>query len=223
MAKKKTASKKATKAPTKSSAKKPVKSAKGAGKKAAPKARKQPAKKAASAKAVAKVKGTPAKKAAAPKKVVKPVAKAGKAAKPVAPKSKGGAKPKSAATPKTTAKIISMDQARKAQSGKTTQKSADLSGVFSPLDDRILIQRAGVSDRTPGGLFIPETVADRPNQGKVVAVGRGHRDKKGRIKPLDVQLGDTVMYAPYSGSEISINGLDVIVLREVDVLAIMKS
>lgn len=118
-----------------------------------------------------------------------------------------------------------MDQARKSQAAaKASNKksTSDLSSIFTPLDDRIVIQRAGVADRTPGGLYIPETVADRPNQGKVLAVGRGHLDKKGRIQPLDVQLGDTVMYAAYAGSEMTLNGLEVLVLRENEVIAIVK-
>jgi len=85
-----------------------------------------------------------------------------------------------------------------------------------------VIQRAGAADRTPGGLYIPDTVADRPNQGRVIAVGRGHRDNKGRIHPLDVQLGDTVMYASFAGSELKVSDLEVLVLRENEVLAIVK-
>ncbi len=117
-----------------------------------------------------------------------------------------------------TTRVVSMAQAR---DHKT--KVGSISKMFTPLDDRILVERDGVADRTPGGLYIPDTATsvDRPTRGKVVAVGRGHLDKKGRVKPLDVRLGDTVMFAPYSGSEIKIEGLDLLVIRESEIIAIV--
>jgi chaperonin GroES len=102
--------------------------------------------------------------------------------------------------------------------------SAAFASFFTPLDDRVLVERSAVAERTAGGLYLPETVSasERPNQGRVVAVGSGHRDKKGRLHPLDVQLGDTVMYAGFSGSEVRINDQELLVLREKDIIAIVK-
>jgi chaperonin GroES len=104
-------------------------------------------------------------------------------------------------------------------------KTADYSQVFSPLDDRILVLKAvGGSNRTPGGLYIPDTVSgdDRPSQGKVVAVGPGHRDKKGRLRPLDVKIGDTVMFKTLTGSDVKIDATELLCLRESEIFAIVK-
>jgi chaperonin GroES len=114
--------------------------------------------------------------------------------------------------------------AKKPADSVAKQSPADISKAFIPLDDRVLVRRMAVELRTPGGLYIPDTVAsaERPTQGQVVAVGRGHQDKKGRIRPLDVQNGDTVMFAPFSAAEITINNQELLVLREQDILAVVK-
>lgn len=186
-------------------------------KKSAKKSVKKPAKKsvnktkvrvAATMKSVGKPASKPMGKSAkkpAGKPVTKPVAK------------KAGAKPG-----KTLEKKPGQSKTLSSK-GDGAKPAAALSKIFTPLDDRIVIQRAGAADRTPGGLYIPDTVTDRPNQGRVIAVGRGHRDKKGRVRPLDVQLGDTVMYSPFAGSELKVSGVEVLVLREDEVLAIVKS
>lgn len=208
---------------------KPQTKAKSQAKPAAKAAAKAVAKKSAIGKTASKSVGKASAKAvskSAGKAQAKSVAKSAvkKAAKPaVKPSVKRGAKPtpktpaaKKAGAAKAGAPVLSLDKAR---AKKTTN---DLSGLFTPLDNRILIRRTGESDRTPGGLYIPETVSERPNQGKVVAVGRGKRDKKGRLHPLDVQLGDVVMFAPYAGSELEVGGEALIVLKEDEVLAIVK-
>ncbi|MDX9732474.1 MAG: co-chaperone GroES [Bdellovibrionales bacterium] len=101
--------------------------------------------------------------------------------------------------------------------------------MFSPLDDRILIERVGASDRTPGGLYIPDSVKERPTKGVVVAVGRGHRDAKGRIRPLDVKVGDVVLFSAWAGSEIELSstigqsaavGTSYLIMRETDLLGV---
>jgi chaperonin GroES len=174
------------------------------------KSAKKPVKK-ATAKAAPK-----AKKKAAPKSAKKVAAKGKKkvlakaAPKPV----KKPARPEKSQAPM--GKVLELDRAR-------NQKASEISKIFSPLDDRIVIQPEGKGDRTPGGLYIPETVGDRPNQGKVVAVGRGRLDKKGHLHPLDVQLGDIVMYGQFSGAEIKLNGADLLVVRESDVLGVVKT
>lgn len=100
---------------------------------------------------------------------------------------------------------------------KTTSKSL---GFLTPLDDRILIEKLGASDRTPGGLYIPDMAQERPNKGKVVAVGHGRRDKKGRIRPLDVQVGDVVLFTQWAGGEIELDGSTYLIMREGDLLGV---
>jgi chaperonin GroES len=116
--------------------------------------------------------------------------------------------------------VISIAQAR-----ENKQILAQITKQFSPLDNRVVIQRAGVADRTAGGIYIPDMVADseRPNNGKVIAVGPGHRDRKGRLRPLDVQMGDTVMFQKFAGSEITIEGQEFLILREDEIIAVLKS
>jgi chaperonin GroES len=142
-------------------------------------------------------------------------------AKPVAIQgAKKSAQPIAKSPVKTNVKIT----AKKTADSVAKQSSVDVSKAFIPLDDRVLVRRMAVELRTPGGLYIPDTVssAERPTQGQVVAVGRGHQDKKGRIRPLDVQNGDTVMFAPFSAAEITINNQELLVLREQDILAVVK-
>ncbi len=100
----------------------------------------------------------------------------------------------------------------------------NLSALFSPLDDRLIVEAVEAATRTAGGLYIPDTVdaSDRPQQGKVLAVGRGHRMKKGRIRPLDVQLGDTVLFESFAGSAIKIGSREVMVIRESQLLGIVR-
>lgn len=112
--------------------------------------------------------------------------------------------------------------ASKASDVRKTSTESSVAGVFTPLDDRVMIERAGVADRTPGGLYIPDTVADRPNRGKVIAVGRGHRDKKGRVRPLDVEKGDEVLFSAFAGSEITISNREFLILREDEIIAVVK-
>ncbi len=146
-----------------------------------------------------------AKKAKAPAKALKPI-KAAKAAK------------------KPAVKAVTIKAAPAAVKASAKVKTADYSQVFSPLDDRVLVLKVGFSNRTPGGLYIPDTVSgdDRPSQGTVVAVGPGHRDKKGRLRPLDVKIGDTVMFKAFTGSDVKIDASELLCLRESEIIAIVK-
>jgi chaperonin GroES len=109
--------------------------------------------------------------------------------------------------------------------GQKSTGTFSLSGHFSPLDDRIIIEEFKQETHTPGGLIIPDTVgaSEGPRHGKVLAVGRGHRDKKGRIRPLDVKLGDTVLFEPYMGSPLTFGERDCVVLRESQLLGVVNS
>ena len=169
----------------------------------------------------AKTKSKPKPKTKTPAKVKSIAKKAASAKKPAAKKHAAKAPKKSQAV----GNVLSMSAARDRKKATPPAKAADMKSVFTPLDDRVMIERAGKMDRTPGGLYIPDTVSasDRPNQGLVVAVGRGHRDKKGRIRPLDVKLGDTVMFNGYGGSEVKIDGREFLVLREEEIIAVVRS
>ena len=100
----------------------------------------------------------------------------------------------------------------------------DFKNFLTPLDDRLIVQLAERERKTAGGLFIPDTVADVSGnlEGLVVAAGRGHRDKKGRVRPMDVKVGDRVIFPQYSGSKIEIPGADVMILRESDVMGLFQ-
>jgi chaperonin GroES len=96
--------------------------------------------------------------------------------------------------------------------------------IFVPLDDRVLVEAISGERVTAGGLIIPDTVAIQGNKkGNVVAVGRGHRDNKGRILPMDVTPGDVVLYSEHSGSKIQIGNKSLLVLRESEILGVVNS
>lgn len=107
---------------------------------------------------------------------------------------------------------------------KAKPSKIDFNNWVTPLDDRILVQTIAEERMTPGGLYIPDTVADVSGnfQGLVVAVGRGHLDKKGKIRPLDVKKGDKVVFSQFSGSKVDYQGESVLFLRESDVLGIVN-
>jgi chaperonin GroES len=91
-----------------------------------------------------------------------------------------------------------------------------------PLHDRIIIQRIEEGEQKVGGIIIPDTAKEKPQQGKVIAVGLGKREKGDRI-PLDVKEGDTILFGKYSGQEIKIDGEEYLIMREDEVLAVLES
>lgn len=93
---------------------------------------------------------------------------------------------------------------------------------FKPLGDRVLVEPIEREERTETGLFIPETAKEKPQQGKVIAVGEGRRDPKGSRIAMEIHLGDTVLYARYAGSEVKIDGKKLLILKESDVLSIIE-
>lgn len=138
-------------------------------------------------------------------------------------KSKVKVKAKPKVKAKVKAKIASKVKPKVSQPQKKAPKQATTNNIeklLTPLDDRIVVQLSGVERKTAGGLIIPDTVADVSGnlKGKVVAVGRGHLNKKGKIKPMDVKLGDEVVFSEFSGNKIKLGQSDFVILREVDVL-----
>ena len=92
-----------------------------------------------------------------------------------------------------------------------------------PLYDRLLVERNDAPEKTKGGLFLPSSSSEKPSQGTVLAVGDGHLKEDGKIKPLQVKSGDTVVFGKYAGTEIKIEGKEFLILKEEDVLGILET
>lgn len=93
---------------------------------------------------------------------------------------------------------------------------------FRPLHDRICVEPVEQESTTKGGVIIPDTAKDKPMQGKVLAVGQGHKKEDGEVVPLDIKEGETVLYGRWSGSEVTIDGQTVLIMRESDVMGIIE-
>jgi chaperonin GroES len=91
-----------------------------------------------------------------------------------------------------------------------------------PLHDRVVVRRIEEDERTPGGIIIPDTAKEKPQQGEVIAVGPGARDEKGVVQPLDVKAGDRVLFGKWSGSEIKIDGEELLIMKESDILGVLE-
>ena len=93
---------------------------------------------------------------------------------------------------------------------------------FRPLHDRLLVKRIAEDEKSKGGIIIPDTAKEKPMQGKVVAAGPGKVNEDGEVTPLDVKKGDKVLFSKYAGSEIQLDGDEHLIIREDDVLAVLK-
>jgi chaperonin GroES len=93
---------------------------------------------------------------------------------------------------------------------------------FRPLHDRVVIRRIEEDERTPGGIIIPDTAKEKPQQGEVVGAGPGARDEKGQIQPLDVKAGDRVLFGKWSGTEVKIDGEELLIMKESDILGVLE-
>jgi chaperonin GroES len=93
---------------------------------------------------------------------------------------------------------------------------------FTPLHDRILVRRVEEADTTRGGIIIPDSAKDKPQEGEVVSVGKGKISEEGKVRPLDVKDGDRILFGKYSGTEIKIDGEDFIIMREEEVLGVLS-
>ena len=93
---------------------------------------------------------------------------------------------------------------------------------FRPLHDRVVIEAVDQEEKTAGGIIIPDTAKEKPMQGKVVAVGPGARDENGKVQPLDVKKGDIVLYGKWSGTEVKIDGKDLLIMKESDIMGIVQ-
>ena len=94
--------------------------------------------------------------------------------------------------------------------------------AFRPLGDRVLVKRVEEEEKTKGGIIIPDTAKEKPQEGEVVAVGPGARDDSGKIQPLDVKAGDRILFGKWSGTEVKIDGEDLLIMKESDILGVLS-
>jgi len=94
--------------------------------------------------------------------------------------------------------------------------------AFRPLGDRVLVKRVKEEEKTKGGIIIPDTAKEKPQEGEIVAVGPGARDEQGKIQPLDVKVGDRILFGKWSGPEVQIAGEDLLIMKESDVLGVLE-
>ena len=92
---------------------------------------------------------------------------------------------------------------------------------FRPLHDRVLVKRIDEDEKSPGGIIIPDTAKEKPSEGKVVAVGNGSKAEDGTITALDVKKGDKILFGKWSGTEVTVDGVDLIIMKESDILGII--
>jgi len=93
---------------------------------------------------------------------------------------------------------------------------------FTPLHDRVAIKPIDQEEKTVGGIIIPDTAKEKPMQGKIIAVGKGAKDKDGKLIPLDVKVGDKVLYGKWGGTEVKVNGQEFIIMKETDIMGIIN-
>ena len=93
---------------------------------------------------------------------------------------------------------------------------------FRPLHDRVVVRRIDADDKTKGGIIIPNSAKEKPQEGEIIAVGSGARDESGKLIPLDVKAGDRVLFGKWSGTEVKINGEDLLIMKEADILGVIQ-
>jgi chaperonin GroES len=93
---------------------------------------------------------------------------------------------------------------------------------FRPLHDRVVVKRLEQDEKTTGGIIIPDTAKEKPMQGEVLAVGPGAKDDQGSVQALDVKVGDTVLFGKWSGTEVTIDGQDVLIMKESDIMGVLE-
>jgi chaperonin GroES len=94
---------------------------------------------------------------------------------------------------------------------------------FRPLHDRVVVRRIDAEEKTAGGIIIPDTAKEKPMQGEVIAVGKGGRDEAGKLIPIDVRAGDRVLFGKWSGTEVKIDGVEYLIMKESDVMGVLEA
>jgi chaperonin GroES len=95
--------------------------------------------------------------------------------------------------------------------------------AFRPLGDRVLVRRVEEEEKTRGGIIIPDTAKEKPQEGEVIAVGPGARDDAGKVQPLDVKPGDRILFGKWSGTEVKLDGKDLLIMKESDILGVLEA
>jgi chaperonin GroES len=95
--------------------------------------------------------------------------------------------------------------------------------AFRPLGDRVLVRRVEEEQKTKGGIIIPDTAKEKPQEGEVIAVGPGARDDSGKVNALDVKVGDRILFGKWSGSEVKLDGEDLLIMKESDILGVLAA
>src|SRR5512138_2411104 len=95
--------------------------------------------------------------------------------------------------------------------------------AFRPLHDRVVVRRIEAEEKSAGGIIIPDTAKEKPMEGEVIAVGPGARDESGKIQPLDVKSGDRVLFGKWSGTEVKLDGEDLLIMKESDILGVLEA
>jgi chaperonin GroES len=95
--------------------------------------------------------------------------------------------------------------------------------AFRPLGDRVLVRRVEEEEKTKGGIIIPDTAKEKPQEGEVLAVGPGGRDDAGKLVPMDVKVGDRILFGKWSGTEVKLDGEDLLIMKESDILGVLEA
>ena len=93
---------------------------------------------------------------------------------------------------------------------------------FRPLHDRVLVRRVTAEEKTAGGIIIPDTAKEKPQEGEVIAVGPGARDESGKVVPLDLKAGDRVLFGKWSGTEVKLDGEELLIMKESDIMGVLE-
>jgi chaperonin GroES len=104
---------------------------------------------------------------------------------------------------------------------KTTELLRRTAMKFRPLHDRVVIKRIEAEEKTTGGIIIPDTAKEKPQEGEVIAVGPGGRDESGKLIPIDVKVGDRVLFGKWSGTEVKLDGVEYIIMKESDLMGVL--
>lgn len=94
---------------------------------------------------------------------------------------------------------------------------------FRPLHDRVVVRRVAAEEKSAGGIILPDTAQEKPSEAEVLAIGTGHRDETGKLQPLDVTVGDRVVFSKWSGTEVTIDGEDLLVMKESDIIGVLAA
>jgi len=93
---------------------------------------------------------------------------------------------------------------------------------FRPLHDRVVVKRIDAEEKSKGGIIIPDTAQEKPSQGEIIAIGPGGRDEAGKLIPIDVRVGDTILFGKWSGTEVKIDGTDYLIMKESDIMGVIE-